>query len=368
MGPARQAALPRGAAWPHGEPGGRVHRGTPQPGPALPRCLSPGCAPARGSGQHSPALFPAHGASCSVPLPGARHLCGRGLRDSRAPGGLFSRGRQGTGRAPTARPPCSQEADRLPAGSGAQTARPGPLPARPSPTHEAKAAALHAPCSSSFTPNAARTAQRGAGTAHTHHSTRPARGWVSQGAVREEAAAAGQAEPAGLGLVGTGRSAQDPQADIPRDPQWGAGTSSCCSHDVRGRRAGACAGPTLALECSRPPARALWTPRGSAPVPEPRQKPLPPGPYAQHPEPQRTQRVGVQTQQSRGGGCEGHSTELGAPDGDAIPDTGRPAGGRLGPPPHGPSHRGSQGHREARLSLRPQTAPPGPREPACPSP
>lgn len=298
----------------------------------------------------------------------ARHLCGRGLRDSRAPGGLFSRGRQGMGRAPTARPPCSQEADRLPAGSGAQTARPGPLPARPSPTHEAKAAALHAPCSSSFTPNAARTAQRGAGTAHTHHSTRPARGWVSQGAVREEVAAAGQAEPAGLGLVGTGRSAQGPQADIPRDPQWGAGTSSCCSHDVRGRRAGACAGPTLALECSRPPARALWTPRGSAPVPEPRQKPLPPGPYAQHPEPQRTQRVGVQTQQSRGGGCEGHSTELGAPDGDAIPDTGRPAGGRLGPPPHGPSHRGSQGHREARLSLRPQTAPPGPREPACPSP
>lgn len=140
--------------------------------------------------------------------------------------------------------------------------------------------------------------------------------------------------------MGTGRSAQDPQADIPRDPQWGAGTSSCCSHDVRGRRAGACAGPTLALECSRPPARALWTPRGSAPVPEPRQKPLPPGPYAQHPEPQRTQRVGVQTQQSRGGGCEGHSTELGAPDGDAIPDTGRPAGGPLGPPRHGPSHRG----------------------------
>lgn len=181
MGPARQAALPCGAAWPHGEPGGRVHRGTPSPARPCPGARLRVAPPpgARGS-THRLSSRPTVLRAASH-WAGARHLCGRGLRDSRAPGGLFSRGRQGTGRAPTARPPCSQEADRLPAGSGAQTARPGPLPARPSPTHEAKAAALHAPCSSSFTPNAARTAQLGAGTAHTHHSTRPARGWGQPG-------------------------------------------------------------------------------------------------------------------------------------------------------------------------------------------
>lgn len=127
-GPAHQAAVPHRGTWPRRDLGGLVHSLTPEAQPTPSQVpVSRGLPPARGSGQHSPGFLPGQRCFVQDPTGPALVTCGAGvLKDSRAPGGLFSRGPQGMGRA--LRPPgCPARRKQI-------SSRPGPLPARPSPT------------------------------------------------------------------------------------------------------------------------------------------------------------------------------------------------------------------------------------------